>query len=167
MSPNKRITNSLKTQQGGALAIAVFVIIVMSLLTTAISRSISASSAQTVQEVWGTRALLAAESGNELALAILFPIAAGAPVSNGVCADVTPTTRYFTSVVGLENCQVITSCSQNNAVSTETFFLIESVGVCKDQVQGTNVSPDLADFQCSYQDQVCVSRRIEIEAKTL
>lgn len=156
----------LRQQQGGALAIAVFVILAMSLLTVAISRSISASSAQTVQEVLGTRALMAAESGNELALAILFPIASGAAVSYGSCADITTPTLYFSGVNGLNNCQVITSCEENT-VGSQTFFFIESTGVCKDTVSGSNSSIDLADFQCANTDQVCVSRRIEIEAKTL
>lgn len=166
MCPNFNSNHRLAQQQGGALAIAVFVILVMSLLTVAISRSISASSAQTVQEVLGTRALMAAESGNELALAILFPIASGAAVTYGSCSDIASPTLYFESINGLNNCQVITSCEENTAGS-QTFFFIESTGVCKDKVVGSNSSINLADFQCSNTDQICVSRRIEIEAKTL
>ena len=166
MCPNFNSYHRLAKQQGGALAIAVFVILVMSLLTIAISRSISASSAQTVQEVLGTRALMAAESGNELALAILFPIASGAPVTYGSCADITASRLYFSGVNGLNNCQVVTSCEESTA-GTQSFYFLESTGVCKDNVLGSNSSINLADFQCSNTDQVCVSRRIEIEAKTL
>ena len=109
---------------------------------------------------------MAAESGNELALAILFPIATGSPVTYGACADITTPAIYFSGMPGLNNCQVITTCSENTA-GTQSYFLIESTGVCKDQISGSNAAIDLTDFQCRNTDQVCVSRRIEIEAKTL
>lgn len=153
---------SLKQQQGGALAIAVFVIVVMSLLTMAISRNISASSSQTVHEVLGTRALLAAEAGNEIILSQIFPIAAGADPGKQQC-PATNTIRFTHN--GLTNCVVTTTClsEPDPVVATEdAFYFVESTGVCK--VASSNTA---SDFSCQNTDDICVSRKVEVEAKAL
>lgn len=162
MCRNKQHFQSVKRQQGGALAIAVFVIVVMSLLAVAINRTISASSSQTVYEVLGTRALLAGEAGNEVALSQIFPIAAGAEQPKQQCP--TSNTIRF-NVDGLRNCVVTTTCRSEPATvsqSQDAFYFVESVGVCKDTMTGGAV-----DFECRSTDKVCVSRRVEVEAKAL
>lgn len=156
---NKRLSK----QQGGALAIAVFVIVVMTLLTVAISRNISASTEQSVQEVLGTRALMMAESANDIALAALFPIANGSAATVGTCTDVTTSVSNttFNNSIGFANCAVSTSC-QAQTTGGEEFFLIRSRGVCKSTLTGGS-----ADLSCQNTDRVCASREVEIEAKAL
>lgn len=145
-------------QQGSALSIAVFIIVAMSLLVAAISKSISSSTDQSIQEVLGTRALLAAESGNELVLAMLFPLDTPSLTS---CPVITP--PDFSAIDGLKNCVVSTQCSYIDPDAQGTsYYLVESTGVCKALLAG-----NISDFTCSNADDVCVSRSIEVEAKAL
>ena len=156
--------STAKKQQGGALTIAVFVIVVMSLLSIAISRSISASSGQSAHEVLGTRALLAAEAGNELTLNAIFPRAAGAAVPNQACpAD--SSIRFPVQAEGLRNCVVTATCrsfSPPGATGNDIYYFLESTGVCKGHLQNNNT-----DFECQSTDSICVSRRLEVEAKAI
>jgi len=146
--------------QGGALLIAVFVIVVMAALTAAITKNISASTDQTVYEVLGTRALLAAEMGNEKKLADLFSY-------NGNTANcsVGEEVRIFnvidagaTYVPGLEHCAYIIDCSTNSTGGVN-YYSISTTGLCKADLDGTS-----DDFFCAA-DEFCVSRTVEVEAK--
>lgn len=164
MSLNKCQLVDYKKQQGGALAIAVFVIIVMSLLSVAISRSISASSNQTMYEVLGTRALLAAEAGNEMTLRQIFPLATSGnpqPAIENCPAD--STFRFDSlNINGLNDCVVTTTCrSEPSPVdqAQNAYYFVESTGVCKAVMQSNNT-----DFSCQNTDETCVSRRVEVEA---
>ena len=169
MCHNQRQTLNLKQQRGGALAIAVFVIVVMSLLTIAISRNISASTGQTVHEVLGTRALLAAEAGNEIALSQIFPIATGSAVAKQSCpANSVINFNNFNGAVidGLRNCIVTTSCRSEPATvvqNEEAYYFVESTGVCKDVMLADD--PSNLNVACQSTDGICVSRRVEVEAK--
>jgi len=154
--------SNLRQQQGGALIVAVFVVVVMSALAVGITRNISSSSEQIVYEVMGTRALMAAETGNQMVLMQLFPL--NSAVRS--CATIGAIqTEYFTAGA-LTQCTVTATCSEQTVGGT-TYFSISSTGVCKDRHAGTKVSPATADYSCANTDALCVSRRIEIEAKTL
>lgn len=149
-----KIKNNKKKQGGSALAIAVFIIVVMSLLATGISKSISSSEEQTVYEVFGTRALLAAESANEMALSQIFPL-----TGSGVC---TASQNTYFNQNGLLNCVATTTCSSRDPdlVGT-TYYQVISTGICK-----ANLNNDTGDFSCG-NEKICVSRSIEVEAKEL
>ena len=147
-----RINRTKAKQKGSALAIAVFIIVIMAALAAGISKSISSSSDQLVFEVLGTRALFAAESANEMALAKLFPIS-----GSGTCTA--EQTLYF-NVDGARNCATKTYCS-NNVGGTSQYFQVFSTAVCKAQMVNNS-----SDFICS-NEKVCVSRTIEVEAKAL
>lgn len=147
------MTIKLKNQTGSALSIAVFVIVVMALLAASISRTISSGSEQAVFEVFGTRALFAAESANEKVLAQIFPLD-GAP---GVCSA-NQTIRF--SVNGLNNCVASTSCTVEDPESVGVnYYQVVSTGVCK-----TNLDNNTSDFSCG-SEKICASRTIEVEAK--
>lgn len=150
----------IKKQQGSALVMTVFIIVVMALLATAITRNISASSDQNIYEVLGTRALFAAETGNELALATLFPVDGSASVCQAVSF------RYFdlATQVGLQNCVVSTSC-QTQVIENSDYTVIVSTGVCKNQLQGNNGSFIADDLRCLNTDAVCASRSVTLEVK--
>ena len=152
---------SLKRQQGGSLAIAVFVIVVMSLLAVAIGRISSTSSEQVSYEVLGIRARLAADSAAELMLGQLFHPTA--PILD--CAVPVSQQWYFTEQ-GLLNCNAEVERRRVDPDGTSLFYYqIRATGVCKGQLSGDAGTPDDQDKKCLAGDVVCVSRRIEIEAR--
>jgi len=117
-------TANRKNQRGSSLVIAIFIIVVLSLLGAALVRMLNSSAESIVYEVYGTRALQAAQSGIQLKLAELFPLSAGTPK----CDDVV--TKSFSNTLGLENCAYSTSCISNNGGNI-TIYIIESRGTCE------------------------------------
>lgn len=164
MYPNKNVnkrdrkTDLLRKQYGSSLIIAVFIIIVMSLLAASLSRNLSSSSAQVNNEVLGTRALFAAESGNEKALAQIFPTATGA-VSSCIASQ-----QMYLTTTGFGQCTVVSSCSSNLSGGVN-YYYVSSTGVCKVGLSGNNSSPNSNDALCLSSDKICVSRTVDIEAK--
>ncbi len=92
-------------QAGSALIIALFILVVMSLLTAGLINMLQDSSRNVAWEVLGTRAELAATSGLEQALAQLYPLDADPATSCEVIrlSDL--------SGEGLVNCSVSLSCA--------------------------------------------------------
>jgi MSHA biogenesis protein MshP len=80
-------------QQGSMLVIALFVIIVLALLGLTMTRLLSSTSETIIHEVLGQRAINAAKSGIECAVASKF----GAGCSN-------PVYKELSGVAGLESC---------------------------------------------------------------
>jgi len=152
-----RLSHTRTSQNGSALAIAVFIIVVMAVLAAGITKSISSSSDQVVYEVLGTRALFAAESANEKGLAQIFPLTGSANVSVCVASQ---TTDF--SQIGLVNCVATTTCTLNEPTNSNTkYYQIVSTGVCKARLLN-----DASDYSCG-NEKICVSRTIEVEAKVL
>jgi len=114
--------NRLK-QQGSSLVIAIFIIIVLSLLGAALVRMLNSSAETIVYEVYGTRALQAAQSGLQKKLADLFPLSVG-PTCNLVNED-----KDFSNTPGLDNCSYAASCVSNTNGSITT-YTITSTGSC-------------------------------------
>lgn len=81
------------TQQGSMLVIALIVIIVLALLGLTMTRLLSSSSEAIIYEVLGQRALNAARSGIDCAVANEFGSSCAHPISH-----------TFSGVTGLENC---------------------------------------------------------------
>ena len=111
------------TQRGSMLVIALFVIIVLALLGLTMTRLLSSSSEAIVHEVLGQRALNAARSGIECAVADEF----GAGCSN-------PIFNEFNGVVGLENCSYrVTPVSKliQDGAKTFTYWTFSSTGQCR------------------------------------
>lgn len=149
-----------RTQRGSSLIIAVFIIVVMAVLATSLNKNIASSSSQVNYEVLGTRALLASEAGNEAMLTQLFPID-----GSGAICPVGTQQRYLTTA-GLNQCTVASTCSETT-IEGKTYYSIVSTGVCKVNFVGDNSNPNLADANCTSSDALCVSRTVEVEAKTL
>lgn len=152
-------TVGFNKQRGSALMIAVFIILVMSVLTLSLTRNIASSSSQVNNEVLGTRAFFAAEAGNEKALAQLFPVNGGAAVCN---AD----QQMYLTTPGFDLCTVKTSCRQESQSGTD-FYYISSKGVCKTGMAGNNSAPNDNDSKCLASDLMCVSRTVDVEAKAI
>jgi MSHA biogenesis protein MshP len=110
------------TQQGSMLVIALFVIIVLALLGLTMTRLLSSSSEAIIHEVLGQRALNAARSGIDCAVAKQF---------NDGCDY--PETKTFDGVPGLENCSYDVDKTSKNIVDgskTFTYWTFSSTGKC-------------------------------------
>ncbi|MCS6123799.1 MSHA biogenesis protein MshP [Shewanella baltica] len=126
-------------QRGSALIIGVFVITVMFLLASALINIVEDGDTGLTQEVWGTRAFAAANSGADAALAKLFPLNGNA----GAClaSDVwTPP-----DVTGFHACSVTLTCTAY-MVGAVTQYQISSKAVCES-------------------GETRVSRQVEVEAR--
>lgn len=134
--------------------IALFVIVVMALLAAALGRLLTDSSEKNTVEVRSVRALLAAQSGMEVALYRLFPKRTLAqPTPPAVCPATSPLS--FASTPGLANCQAVVRCATvpvtyNGSVTKG--YRLESVGTCGNS-DLNSASPDFA-----------VSRTLMVEA---
>jgi MSHA biogenesis protein MshP len=134
--------NGAKKQQGSALVIAVFIIVVMTLLVGALSRLLSSSSESVSYEVLGTRAFFAAQSGLEQGLVQIFPLDGGGSycaIGQGLVTD--PSTEgmadeqqlSFAITPGLQGCQAVLYCKsgRKSAEATETiYYQLTSTGQC-------------------------------------
>lgn len=144
MFPN-RISecNVSHKQAGSALVLAIFIIVVMTLLGSALVRMMGANAETIAYEVIGTRAYQAAQAGSQRKISELFPLLP----NNGVCLS---NIDYdFSTVEGLENCKAVNvSCKEDVNVSGIAYYTITSTGQC-------NVAG------------VFTSRQVEIKARRL
>ncbi|MFB2828052.1 MSHA biogenesis protein MshP [Aeromonas jandaei] len=134
--------------------IALFVIVVMALLAAAMGRFLVDSGEKNTVEVRSVRALLAAQSGLEVALYRLFPNRTLAqPVPPALCPATTSVN--FTVNPGLAGCQAVVRCGSVPVTYNGTVtngYRLESVGTC-----GTSdLTSDSSDFM--------VSRTVMVEA---
>ncbi|EIS3745327.1 MSHA biogenesis protein MshP [Aeromonas hydrophila] len=152
MFPERRQS---KKMGGSALMIALFVIVVMAMLAAAMGRFLLDSSEKNTVEVRSVRALLAAQSGLEVALYRLFPNRTVAqPQPPAVCES--SRTISFTGNPGVVDCQAVVQCrsvsaTYNGVVSTG--YRLQSVGTCGLRNDLTSASPDFR-----------VSRTLMVEA---
>lgn len=116
-------TSKKSAQRGSMLVIALFVIIVLALLGLTMTRLLSSSSETIVYEVLGQRALNAARSGIECAVANQF---------GAVCPHTTP--KVFSGVPGLENClynaPLPNSVAITDGAKNFTYLTFTSTGQC-------------------------------------
>ncbi|MCE0555800.1 MULTISPECIES: PilX N-terminal domain-containing pilus assembly protein [unclassified Motilimonas] len=117
-------------QQGSAIVIAVFIIVVMSLLAAALTRMLQDSQQGIGYEVYGTRAYLAANAGIEQAFIRLFPLGGGV---GSFCADPDDppviTSLDLSSQTAFHGCVVTYEC-QTLADSSRKLYQIDSVAEC-------------------------------------
>ena len=145
-----QINNFNQNQRGSALVIAVFIIVIMSLLGNALVRMMSSSAETVAYEVLGIRAYQAAQAGLQRKLADVFPLKSAVGVSAvGVCTAPNPPVPYdFSAIQGLENCKATSVGCTGSVILNVTYYTITSVGQC--EIAG-----------------VLTSRKIEVRAKTL
>jgi len=145
-------------QQGSALVIGIFVITVMFLMSAALINVLEDADEQVSLEVWGTRALFAANSGADRALSQLFPLTA-TDASAASCTNVSAKWENQPSVPGFHGCSVALTCATNtvstgNPVTTVNSYRITSTATCK-------------TGDCKGDDSSClrVNRQVEVEAR--
>ncbi|MFU1554693.1 MSHA biogenesis protein MshP [Aeromonas sp. A04] len=147
-------TQALGRMRGSALMIALFVIVVMALLAAAMGRFLTDSSEKNTVEVRSVRALLAAQSGLEIALYQLFPNRPTPPSPLDRCEWVL-SSPVFNGNPGLAGCEARISCVQlpvtYNGGVTNGYRLL-SVGSCGSTDLGS-ANPEFA-----------VSRTLAVEA---
>lgn len=118
-----------RKQQGSALVIAIFIIIVMTLLGTALVRMLSTEAESVAYEVIGTRAFLAAQSGMQWQLQQVFPLN-----SSATDCPVAFSTKDFTNSgvdgKGLKNCRAELSCESFIHTDGVRYYQLESTGIC-------------------------------------
>ncbi|MGX5913130.1 type II secretory pathway protein [Aliidiomarina sp. Khilg15.8] len=120
--------SSLRRQRGSSLIVAIFIIVVMSILAAVIARVLSASSRATVDEVYGSRALAAANSGAQIFMTDLFPLGSKG-ASNAACN--TGRNQTF-NVEGLQSCSATVNCEERDYSNDHqlTHFRITATGQC-------------------------------------
>ena len=131
----------VRSQRGSAILIALFVIVIMALLAAAMGRFLVDSSEKHTVEVRGVRALMAAQSGLEIALYRLYP---NGQWQGQQCA--TSTSLSFTDA-GLTGCQAIVTCNKvpvSAAGGTQTGYRFSSEGRCGQPDAGSGLNPDFA-----------------------
>lgn len=138
-------------QQGNALLLSIFIIVVMTLIGTAIVRVISTGSESVAVEVLGTRAYSAAQTGLEIKLSEIFPL--GQPATACSATGETSTVN-LNAIVGFTDCTVEVTCTQ---YAQEDF---ESGG-------SILFNRLVAIGECGVNGPVPVSRLIQVEARSL
>ena len=109
-----------RPQTGLGLVGAVFVIVVVSLLSLAMSRMLEADKLTFSYEILGLKSFLAAESGAQLGVNRLMPPGAAGTCSNRTFTFEAPALRFCTATV---------TCNQT-AAGGENFFTVSSRGQC-------------------------------------
>ena len=120
--------------------IALFVIVIMALLAAAMGRFLVDSGEKNTVEVRGVRALMAAQSGLEIALYRLYPN------DHWTAQRCDALTRTSFSIPGLVDCQVSVTCRPITASTdgmTQTSYRFRSEGRCGN-ADPNSPSPDFA-----------------------
>lgn len=123
-------------QNGAALAIALFVLLVMSLVGLTLVRSLNDTASAVASDVLGTRAQLAASSGVQSLMVELYPL--NASFDSSVCPARTssepPVIRnYNFTADGLTQCSARVRCNQLDLTSpySGTHIRIIADGSCE------------------------------------
>jgi MSHA biogenesis protein MshP len=133
-------------QSGSSLVIAIFVIIVLSLLGAALVKILDSSQESVAFEVFGTRAYNAAQTGIQWQLAQLFPLDGNIKM----CSEISNTPPDISAVSGFEGCEIQLS------VSSCVDFLHD----------GSRYYTIMSTGQCSVGAEI-TSRTLEVEARSL
>ena len=157
MSPNKKsVVNKYyyrlpnrKVNNGSSLVIAIFVIVVMSLLGAALVKMMDSSQENVAFEVLGTRAYTAARTGVQWQLAQLFPVGLNSE-SVKTCDSVNNDLPDISNIPGLQGCLIVDpiECEDFLHDGNVRYYTITSVGQC-------NINGEVT------------SRVIEVEARSM
>lgn len=122
---------SLKHKQHGSmLVMALFVMVVISLLGITLITTFSSTSGALTYDVAGTRAYQAAHSGMQQVKASAMPIGATA----GMCTGTQASPPGLSSVEGLVNCRYDTLCTTTDVVKDGDdyrYYRFTSTGTCQ------------------------------------
>ncbi|RUO62429.1 hypothetical protein [Pseudidiomarina insulisalsae] len=132
MCPNH---STSRQQAGAALAIALFVLLIVALLGLTLVRALNDTATAVASDVIGTRAQLAARSGIEALMTELYPL--DSTLNTALCPSRSsaepPVVRTYTfTAEGLTQCQAEVRCNQLqlNSPYRGTHIRIISGGSC-------------------------------------
>lgn len=118
----KRTKSSKPSRQAGlGLIAAIFMIVVVALLISAILSMVRTSSMAFAMDVLSYKALLAADSGAQLSLNKIY-----APSGVGTCVD----TTWILNTDGLDSCRAVVQCSTESVLGA-TYYTLQSAGRCE------------------------------------
>ncbi|WP_057832743.1 pilus assembly PilX family protein [Colwellia sp. TT2012] len=150
----------LKNQQGSTLILALFIIIVLTLLGSTLMRVLSTSSETVAQEVIGTRAYMAANSAMQAELQKLFPLKPipNPPPTCPISALPALARDYdFTAISGMNHCKAKTSCENyHTGLDGTKYYRLTSTSECGS-----------GDMAADSKVIVKSSRTIQVEARSL
>jgi len=137
-------------QQGSTLVMAIFIMVVLVLLGNSLLQILASSDEGVAQEVIGTRALAAANSGMQAQLQQLFPL-------NGAALSCPASNNYngFESITGLYNCSATVTCDNYATLDGTNYYRLESTGTCGFGDLATN------------DEAVLSSRTVQVEARSI
>ncbi len=132
--------HSIKKQQGSSIVLAIFVIVIIALLTAALASLQRDSAQSTSYEVYAARAYLSAYSASELALVSLFPLdSREADPENCTQDESLDADDVITVVLGSDvgfhgctasyTCQILTS--ETHSAGLATRYKVVSMAICK------------------------------------
>lgn len=116
-------------QRGVSLILALFIIVVLSMLGAVMIRILLTGAETVAREVISTRAFFAAESGAQRQLNAIFPPGAAMDLSACANANNTPRTNTYT-MGGLLACSDVSVSCQYLQVEGTYYFNISSTGRC-------------------------------------
>ena len=119
---------SHRAQAGSSLVMAIFIIVLMSILLLALGRQLISASTSVSIEVQGNRAFNAAQSGLQLGLVQLFPL-------NTTASCTAVSASFSFNQPGLQSCTATLSCTQvdnpDNPTPSRPLFRLTSAGRCE------------------------------------
>jgi len=126
MSHNRR-ANHYRQQQGSMLVIAIFIIVVISMLAASLSRILSSTADSVANEVYSGKAYLAADGGMEYGI---YQALHGTLACNTYPASAAASTFDVAGEAGLENCSVGVRCQTINLPDGSEQYYLVSTGTC-------------------------------------
>ena len=136
MSRELRSHRSSRTpsgERGVGLPVAIFVITVLAAFVVNMGYLVQDNATGRIEYVQSLRALLAAESGGDFGLNVLFDPSDATSYSSLSCSS-TPVSYSFTNDPGMAGCSASVSCTSSSS-SGETVYTITSVGTCDDSTR--------------------------------
>ncbi|WP_097462358.1 pilus assembly PilX family protein [Mangrovitalea sediminis] len=128
MCPERRFTHQsldhIGRQRGVGLPLALFIIVVLALVVTAMAEMQRGSGEMSSLQIQSERAFLAAESGAQVALSKLIP-----PGGSAGASCVSPLYQQSFSQPGLGGCRVTVDCRADK-VSGVNYYTLHSTGLC-------------------------------------
>ena len=130
---NHRLSRTPRGERGVGLPVAIFVITVLAAFVVNMGYLVQDNATGRIEYLQSLRALLAAESGGDLGLNVLFDPSDATTYSSLSCSS-TPVSYSFTNDPGMAGCSASVSCTSSSS-SGETVYTITSVGTCDDSTR--------------------------------
>ncbi len=119
-----------KKERGSLLVVALFVIIVLTLLAGAMINVVSNSSSNVINDVFGVRVKQAANAGIQTLISQSFPIGS----TPQTCQTTVNSPSSFTNIPGLNGCSYVARCDSEDIEFSGTdyrYYKFTSTGVCE------------------------------------